>query len=117
MDNFRNAAKAFIVHDEKLLLLKRRPNDVHKPGEWDIPGGRLDPGENPFTGLERETKEETELENHLKSELLKDELKTLSVSLAGAETSKDNEEVEVLMKKINKLHKEILVLEEAKKVL
>ncbi len=62
MDNFRNAAKAFIVEDGKLLLLKRRPNDVHKPGAWDIPGGRLEPGENPYSGLLRETKEETSLE-------------------------------------------------------
>ncbi len=58
MDNFRNAVKAFIVKENKLLLLKRRPNDVHKPGEWDIPGGRLDLGEDPFEGLKRETKEE-----------------------------------------------------------
>lgn len=57
--DFRNAAKAFVVNGDKVLLLKRRPNDVHKPGEWDIPGGRLDPGENPFDGLHRETLEET----------------------------------------------------------
>lgn len=58
MDNFRNAVKAFIVEDSKLLLIKRRPNDAHQPGLWDNPGGRLEVGENPFTGLERETKEE-----------------------------------------------------------
>lgn len=62
MENFRNAAKAFIVKDGKLLLLKRRPNDVHKPGAWDIPGGRLEPGESPFLGLQRETKEEAGIE-------------------------------------------------------
>lgn len=58
MDSFRNAVKAFIVKDNKLLLLKRRPNDVHSPGEWDIPGGRLELGEDPFAGLNRETREE-----------------------------------------------------------
>lgn len=57
-DNFRNAAKAFIIKDGKLLLLKRRPNDPHKPGAWDIPGGRLELGENPFEGLKREAQEE-----------------------------------------------------------
>lgn len=62
MDNFRNAAKAFIVKDGKLLLLKRRPNDVYMPGTWDNPGGRLEAGENPYTGLQRETKEETGLD-------------------------------------------------------
>ena len=62
MENFRNAVKAFIVQDGKLLLIKRRPNDVHDPGLWDNPGGRLELGENPFKGLKRETKEETGLD-------------------------------------------------------
>ena len=62
---FAIAVKAFIVHDDKLLLLKRRPNDPHKPGTWDIPGGRLAPGENPFDGVRREAKEETFLDIHV----------------------------------------------------
>lgn len=62
MDKFRNAVKAFIVKEGKLLLIKRRLNDVHKPGDWDIPGGRLELGENPFDGLKREAQEETALE-------------------------------------------------------
>jgi 8-oxo-dGTP diphosphatase len=62
MDPFRNAAKAFIVKNGKLLLIKRRPNDPHKPNAWDIPGGRLELGEDPFEGLKRETKEETQLQ-------------------------------------------------------
>src|SRR5690242_1955170 len=62
MTNFRIAVKAFIIKDDKLLLLKRRSNDVHKPGDWDIPGGRLELGEDPFLGLKRETKEETGLD-------------------------------------------------------
>lgn len=61
MDKFRNAAKAFIVKDGKLLVIKRRPNDPHKPDAWDIPGGRLELGEDPFEGLKRETREETDL--------------------------------------------------------
>jgi len=58
----RNAAKAFIVCGGDLLLLKRRPNDVQMPGIWEVPGGRLEIGENPFDGLKREVKEETGLE-------------------------------------------------------
>ena len=57
--NFRIAAKSFIVKDNKLLVLKRRPNDVQKPSIWEIPGGRLEPGEDPVDGIKRETKEET----------------------------------------------------------
>ncbi len=63
MDPFRIAVKAFVVNDErKILLIKRRPNDVHKPGVWEIPGGRLELGEDPFLGVKRETKEEVGLE-------------------------------------------------------
>ena len=57
--NFNNAAKAFIVKDNKLLVIKRRPNDVQRPNIWEIPGGRLELGENPKEGIKREVKEET----------------------------------------------------------
>ncbi|MBI4175697.1 MAG: NUDIX domain-containing protein [Candidatus Aenigmarchaeota archaeon] len=62
MDNFRLAVKAFIVKDGKLLLIRRRWDDVHKPDKWDIPGGRLEPGEDPFEGLKREVKEEINMD-------------------------------------------------------
>ena len=58
MNNFAVAAKSFIVKEGKFLLLRRRSNDVHKPGAWDIPGGRLDSGEDPVSGVIRETVEE-----------------------------------------------------------
>ena len=60
--DFRCAAKALIIKDKKALILKRRPNDVHKPGKWDIPGGRLEKGENPHDGLKREVKEEAKMD-------------------------------------------------------
>jgi 8-oxo-dGTP diphosphatase len=54
------AVKSFIVNEKnELLLIKRRDNDPNAAGAWEIPGGRLDLGENPFDGLKRETKEET----------------------------------------------------------
>jgi 8-oxo-dGTP diphosphatase len=62
MDNFRNAAKAFIIKDNKLLIIKRLANNPHKPGAWDIPGGRLELGEDPFKGLKREAREEISAE-------------------------------------------------------
>ncbi|MBU1111329.1 MAG: NUDIX domain-containing protein [archaeon] len=56
------AVKSFIVNDfNQLLLIKRRPIDPHSPGVWEIPGGRLNLGEDPFEGLKRETLEETGL--------------------------------------------------------
>ncbi len=60
--NFRLAVKSFIVKDNNILLIKRRPTDAHKPAEWDIPGGRLELGEDSYEGLKRETKEETGLD-------------------------------------------------------
>lgn len=62
MENTRIAVKSVIIKEGKVLLIKRRPNDVHKPGQWEFPGGRLDVGEDPFEGLKRETREETRLE-------------------------------------------------------
>jgi len=59
MDNFRIAAKSFVIRDKKLLILKRASNDVQKPNIWEIPGGRLELGEDPREGIKRETKEET----------------------------------------------------------
>lgn len=58
-----NAADAFIVNTEgKVLVLRRRLDDVHSPGQWDLPGGRLDPGENPYEGVRREACEEIGLD-------------------------------------------------------
>lgn len=58
----KNAAKGFIVNENKILLVKRRSNDVQMPGIWEVPGGRLENGENPVSGLKREVMEETGLE-------------------------------------------------------
>lgn len=58
---FRVAVKAMIVHDKKLLLMKRADDDPQSPGIWEIPGGRLELGEDPILGLIREIREETGL--------------------------------------------------------
>lgn len=55
---FANAVKALIVHKNKLLILKNALDDPNRPGEPDFPGGRLELGENPYTGLIRELAEE-----------------------------------------------------------
>jgi len=56
------AVKGFIINNGKVLLVKRTEDDVHAPAVWEIPGGRINPGENPINGLLRETKEETGLD-------------------------------------------------------
>ncbi len=60
--NFAVAAKAFIVSDGKLLIVKRKDDNPQMPGIWELPGGRMEPGENPFEGLQREMREEVGLE-------------------------------------------------------
>lgn len=62
MADAKIAVKSFIVADGKLLMLKRSSHDVHKPDVWEIPGGRLEIGEDPYAGLARETKEEAGLD-------------------------------------------------------
>ena len=53
------AVNAFLLKDDKFLLLKR--NDP--PLIWGPPGGKLEINEDPVTGLIREVKEETNLVN------------------------------------------------------
>lgn len=65
MVNFRIGVKAFIVEDGKILFIRRRANDSHNADMWDLPGGRIELGEDPRLGLIRETKEETSLDIEL----------------------------------------------------
>ncbi len=67
--SFGIAVKAFIIEEDKALLLQRRSDDIHSPGKWDIPGGRLKYAENPLIGLAREVKEETGLDIVIKMPL------------------------------------------------
>lgn len=56
------AVKVFgvVVDDGRVLVLQRAPRRS-RAGEWDIPGGKLEPGEDPIDGLRREVLEETGL--------------------------------------------------------
>ncbi|MFH1771134.1 MAG: NUDIX hydrolase [archaeon] len=57
------AAKAFIVNEkDELLIVKRSKQNSSRQGEWEFPGGKLEAGESPQEALERETKEETNLD-------------------------------------------------------
>ncbi len=69
MPKAKIAVKAFIVKNEKLLVIKRVSDEVQSPGVWEFPGGRLDEGENPFDGLKREVKEEVGIDIEIKRPL------------------------------------------------
>lgn len=43
----------------KYLILKKSTTDPDGPGKWDLPGGGMHEGEQPFKTVHREAKEET----------------------------------------------------------
>lgn len=58
------AGKAVIRKKGKILLLKRSPKSDFDPELWELPGGKIDYGENLVQALKREVMEEVGL--HIK---------------------------------------------------
>lgn len=54
-------AKTFVPNNRGQYLLLRRSTKGSRPGEWDLPGGIIEPGEDPVAAAVRETYEETGL--------------------------------------------------------
>lgn len=56
------AMKAFVVHKNSVLILRESSSyDSPNQGKWDVPGGRVKPGEIFYEGLRREIQEESGL--------------------------------------------------------
>ena len=51
---------AVLVHDGMMLIAKRKPT-ARLPNLWELPGGKIEPGETPEKCLKRELKEEFEI--------------------------------------------------------
>ncbi|MEK7610837.1 MAG: NUDIX domain-containing protein [Patescibacteria group bacterium] len=51
-----------VKKDNLYLLLKRAEIDQEDPGCWDLPGGGINYGEQPFAAASREAKEEASIE-------------------------------------------------------
>ncbi|MCK4997433.1 (deoxy)nucleoside triphosphate pyrophosphohydrolase [Candidatus Pacearchaeota archaeon] len=49
---------AAIIEDDGKFLITQRPLDKHNGGRWEFPGGKVDFGEDPRLGIEREIDEE-----------------------------------------------------------
>jgi 8-oxo-dGTP pyrophosphatase MutT (NUDIX family) len=62
-----------VVEDARgrVLLLLRGPTDPWMPGRWNLPGGKIDPGESVHEAAMRETLEETSLHVYALSPLLR----------------------------------------------
>lgn len=50
------------IESDGRLLLTRRPEGTHLAGLWELPGGKLEPGESPDEALRREVREELGVE-------------------------------------------------------
>ena len=60
---FGLAVKALVYDGEgRILLIQRSMSSKHYAGQWDLPGGKVDPGETFDAALVREIKEETGLD-------------------------------------------------------
>ncbi len=53
---------AFILRDGRVLVLKRSQKENFLPDFFELPGGKINFGENPIDALVREIKEETNLD-------------------------------------------------------
>lgn len=59
----RKVAKVIIIDDNNHVLMLKRSDYIDKfAGEWDLPGGHIQVGEEFDTGMRREVKEETGLD-------------------------------------------------------
>ena len=58
----REIQKVVVKKDDKYLILLRSKDAEFFPECWDFPGGKLEENEEPYDGIEREVKEETNLD-------------------------------------------------------
>ena len=61
---------ALIEKNNKVLIAKRSTGDPNVMGKWEFPGGKVELGEDEFCAIEREIKEEFELDIKAKEFLI-----------------------------------------------
>ena len=67
--------RGVVRKEDKILILRRHPKSRNNPHKWELPGGKVDPGEFFDIALVREFKEETNLDVKIESlfEVVQDE--------------------------------------------
>lgn len=55
------SAAVIVQKDDAILLLQRGDTAPWMPGKWNLPGGTVDPGENPAKSAAREAREEASI--------------------------------------------------------
>ncbi len=55
-------AAAILVHEDRVLLVRRSKTESFLPGVWGVPCGKVEPGEKPDEAAVRELREETGLD-------------------------------------------------------
>ncbi len=67
--------RGVVRQEDKILILRRHPKSRNNPHKYELPGGKVDPGEFFDVALIREFKEETNLEVKIESlfEVVQDE--------------------------------------------
>ncbi|MDD3460188.1 ADP-ribose pyrophosphatase [Mesotoga sp. SC_NapDC2] len=73
----RISVRALVIKDESVLLVRHEHRD--RPPFWCFPGGLVEPGEDLFTAIKREIREETYLEVFPKSVVALQEFKRESL--------------------------------------
>lgn len=68
---YLHVAAAVVVDARGRVLLSQRPDHVHQGGLWEFPGGKLEAGETPQAGLERELREELGINLHAARPLIR----------------------------------------------
>ncbi|WP_313896047.1 NUDIX hydrolase [Streptomyces sp. YIM 98790] len=58
-------AAAVVLHQGRVLLVRRSYRERFLPGVWGVPSGKLEPGERPEDAVLRELKEETGLSGEI----------------------------------------------------
>ena len=65
-----HVAVGVVVDGEKRVLISRRADAAHQGGLWEFPGGKVEAGESVNGALQRELKEELDIEVRRTSPLL-----------------------------------------------